>query len=212
MVTPFKWTPRRRQAVPLVADDLLTDAQIAAACGVTRQALVKWRAHPDFQAAVEELQAKARAGIERKHIAEKDRRVQAAVERHRKMERVIAERASSPLMEGVPGGQTGLIVAKPMLVKVYESRPVSDLQLEDGGDGVDFKPDVLDDRDYLDSVKRSVIEYEYAVDTALLKEMRETEKQVAIELGEWSEKRDHRLDAEAFLDALREFGRGDSGG
>jgi hypothetical protein len=32
---------------------------------------------------------------------------------------------------------------------------------------------------------------EFAVDTALLKEMRETEKQAAIEAGQWSEKHEH---------------------
>lgn len=32
---------------------------------------------------------------------------------------------------------------------------------------------------------------EYAVDTGLLKEMREHEKQAAIELGDWTEKREH---------------------
>jgi hypothetical protein len=32
---------------------------------------------------------------------------------------------------------------------------------------------------------------EYAVDTGLLREMREHEKQAAIELGEWTEKREH---------------------
>jgi hypothetical protein len=32
-----------------------------------------------------------------------------------------------------------------------------------------------------------------AVDTALLKEMRETEKQLAMELGEWTEKQQHEI-------------------
>jgi hypothetical protein len=32
---------------------------------------------------------------------------------------------------------------------------------------------------------------EYAVDTALLRELREHEKQAAVELGEWTEKREH---------------------
>ena len=34
---------------------------------------------------------------------------------------------------------------------------------------------------------------EYAVDTGLLKELREHEKQAAIELGEWTEKREHKF-------------------
>lgn len=35
---------------------------------------------------------------------------------------------------------------------------------------------------------------EYAVDTGLLREMREHEKQAAIEVGDWTEKREHKFD------------------
>jgi|GEM_PF-6585379 len=50
---------------------------------------------------------------------------------------------------------------------------------------------------------------EWAVDTGVLKELREHEKQAAIEMGEWTEKREDTLNAtESFIAALREFGRG----
>ncbi|HEX7313286.1 MAG TPA: hypothetical protein VF297_05170 [Pyrinomonadaceae bacterium] len=41
---------------------------------------------------------------------------------------------------------------------------------------------------------------EYAVDTGLLREMREHEKQAAIEVGEWTEKREHSFDLSSLTD------------
>lgn len=50
---------------------------------------------------------------------------------------------------------------------------------------------------------------EFVVDTGLLNELRQHEKQAAQELGQWSEKREEQLDLGAsFVQALREFGRG----
>ena len=46
----------------------------------------------------------------------------------------------------------------------------------------------------------------YEVDTSLLKEMREHEKQAAIEVGQWQEKVQHDF-TEGFVQALKEFGR-----
>ena len=48
---------------------------------------------------------------------------------------------------------------------------------------------------------------EWAVDTGLLKEMREHEKQAAQELGQWVEKQEQEL-GDKFVQALREFGHG----
>lgn len=71
------------------------------------------------------------------------------------MQQVIAERAEAKEMQGVAGGETGLL-----------AHNVKGL-----GKGDDFE--LVD---------------EYAVDTGLLREIRETEKQAAIELGQWQEK------------------------
>lgn len=42
---------------------------------------------------------------------------------------------------------------------------------------------------------------EFEVDAALLKELRELEKQVAIEAGQWTEKREHSFDIDAAIEA-----------
>ena len=76
----------------------------------------------------------------------------------------------------VPGGSTGLLVRQVKLVKIY-SVPGQDLE--------DDEPDAAD---VLCSAKLNQVVYEYAVDTGLLKELREHERQAAQELGQWTEK------------------------
>jgi hypothetical protein len=176
------------QAALAVAKDDESDEAIAQRLGLGRRTLTRWKNLPAFQAKVHEHREAWAAEIKRRGIAEKQNRIDAMVNRHRLLEQVIEERAQDPLMQNVAGGKTGLLVATPMLVKVYESRPVVDLEYVEDEEGGRFDRDVLNDRDYLDSVKRSVVEYEYALDTGLLKELRELEKQAAIELGQWDQK------------------------
>ena len=49
---PFEWTPARREAATLVADDRLNDADIARQVGVSRRTLAYWKTNPVFAAAV----------------------------------------------------------------------------------------------------------------------------------------------------------------
>ena len=119
---------------------------------------------------VSERESQARAELQSSGIANRQNRIDALNDRWLKMQQVITERANDPLVQNVPGGTTGLIVPKPMLVKVYDA----------GGE----------ESDTLHPTKESEMSYEYAVDTGLLKEMRETEKQAAQEMGQWSEKRE----------------------
>jgi hypothetical protein len=54
---PFKWTAPKRQAVDLLASDELPDALVADAVSVGRATLTRWKAHPEFAAAVQEAVA-----------------------------------------------------------------------------------------------------------------------------------------------------------
>lgn len=171
-VTAFAWRPERERAAELVAQGVATDEQIASEVGVTRRQLLRWKAVPMFGERVEAIKTQLLQALRLKGIAEKQNRIDGLVDRHKRLERVIEERALDPLMANVAGGKTGLMVASPMLVKVYEA--------SGGGDDEVLTP-----------TKSSEILHEFAVDTALLKEMRETEKQVAQELGQWSEKHEH---------------------
>lgn len=109
-MTGFRWTTQRETAARLVADDLVTDDQIAAECGVSRQALANWKKAPEFQARVEEHLAATRAAILSAGIAERQNRIDAYNDRWNRMRQVIEERAADPVMQDVPGGRTGLLV------------------------------------------------------------------------------------------------------
>jgi hypothetical protein len=106
---PFRWSNRSELAAQLVAADELTNDEIAERCGVSRPALQKWKARPEFRARVDEHLEVFRQAALRHGVAVLERRVAALDERWRHLLRIIDERAASPLMQGVPGGTTGLL-------------------------------------------------------------------------------------------------------
>lgn len=150
----FRWTGERSLAASLVAEDELTDPEIAARCGIERTTLWRWKLHPVFAAKVADLAKEMGDRSARYAIARKTRRILGLDDRRERMLKVIEERGADPSMQSVPGGQTGLLV-----------RTVKSIG---GGDNA-----------------REVTEY--AVDTALLKELREVEKLAAQELGQLTE-------------------------
>lgn len=167
-VAVFRWSPAREKAAELLAQDELSDEAIASQVGVSRRQVVRWKAEPAFAARVRELAESSLAELRAKGLLERVNRLEALRDVADRIHRVMSERGESELMAEVAGGRTGLLVAKPVLVRVYEA---------DEAMG-----------DVLIPVKQSRIAYEYAVDTATLRELRETMKQAAQELGEWSEK------------------------
>jgi hypothetical protein len=80
----------------------------------------------------------------------------------------------------VPGGSTGLLVKTVRLIKVYST--TEDGQLQPTGQRIEVT--------------------EYALDVRLLREMREIEKQCAIEMREWQRTTGQKLniDLERFTD------------
>lgn len=172
MSANFEWTTRKDQAAERVAQDRETDTAIAEACGVTQRTLERWKLAPEFQARVEQHRTKQRAAIEAKGIAEKQNRLDGYVARYQALQRVVAARSQA--YKAAPGGDTGLIVGKIALVKVYASG--------------DDEPEPEDGDETLFSAKRYRAVWEYSLDTGLLKEMRDLEKQIAQELGEWVNK------------------------
>lgn len=176
-VSGFRWSGKTEMAAMLVAQDTLTDKQIAAECGVVERTLERWKLDPEFRARVQEHRDAFREQIRSEGIANRQNRVDALNDRWGRMRQVIEARAEEHA--DVPGGDTGLLVRQAKLVKVYETAgaPPADQSDAEG--------------EVLYSGKRDVIVYEYAVDTSLLKELREHEKQAAQELGQWTEKQEH---------------------
>lgn len=152
------WTKRRTRAAQLVAEDRLTDEEIAVELGVSRQALAVWKRRPEFAARVDEIVEATRKAILAEGIAHRQNRIDAVNDRWQRLQQVIAERArqheqiDSLQASPAAGASTGLMVL------TVRHLP--------GGGKVE----------------------EWAVDTATLKAMLEHEKQAAIELGQWEEK------------------------
>ena len=166
-IDPWTWTVPRERAAALVADDHLTDAQIAGQAEITERQLARWKLVPAFRVRVQEHVAAMRAAIAAEGIANKQNRVDRLNCRAGLIDKVIEARAADPSTLGAPGGDTGLLVRQVKLVKVYEAKEGSDT---------------------LFSAKRDVEVEEFALDTGLLAELRAIEKQAAQELGEWVEK------------------------
>ncbi len=171
---PFEWTEAASRAVELLAEDRLTDAQIATKVGMSRTTLWRWKQHPEFKAKVTELFDEMIERARRRGIARLDRRMDAAADRHLRMTRLIAERAKD--MKGeIAGGSTGLLVRTPKRVQVTITTVVID---DENGKETEEVETHTEER------------FEYAFDAALMRELREIEKQVAQDTGQWSEKRE----------------------
>src|SRR5450756_2592328 len=74
-VSEFRWTGQRVEASVLVAEDRLTNEEIATRVGVSRQSLDKWKRHPEFQRRVESLVAAMAEAVRARGIASRERRV-----------------------------------------------------------------------------------------------------------------------------------------
>ena len=99
-----------------------------------------------------------------------ENRVHALNDRWRLLHQVVAERAADPSLAEVPGGSTGLIVRTVKVVKVIDQRPFE--EQEEG------------------PMPRMQLVEEFSVDTGLLAEIRNHERQAAQELGQWTERKD----------------------
>ncbi len=175
---PFRWTGRREEAALLIAEDRLTNIEIAAKVGVTRQSIREWKQYPEFMARVDSHVAAMSDAVRERGIANRERRVAALHDRWRRMLRLMEDRAAE--MVGVPGGETGLLVKQIKAVKVKGRGPAgragTQLALWDPEEGDGALAD-----------GGTVEVAEYVVDGTLLKELREHEKQAAIEMGQWEQ-------------------------
>lgn len=104
----FTWTGARERAALMVAEDELTDAEIAEAVGISRQGLVKWKQHPEFQARIAEHVKTLEASVMRYAIAKKRKRVERLNRDWLRIQQVFDERAEEMGNEAA-GGSTGIL-------------------------------------------------------------------------------------------------------
>jgi hypothetical protein len=152
-----KLTVRQRRATVLVAEDQLTDEEIAREVGITRRTLAIWKNQLLFVECVRQAGADLWNAAMRRGIARRDRRLAALQKVHNRLLAVIEARAADPDMKSIPGGSTGLIVRKPV------------------------------------TSAGTVAGYEYAVDTGTIAEIRKVQELAAKELGQLTERHEHRV-------------------
>jgi hypothetical protein len=110
-MTPRKVRPNpRARAAQLVAEDTLTDEQIAAAVGVSKGTLERWKLRPEFRARVAAIIETAIKRTESESINTVAGRALRYKRRAEKLDQVLAERADDPSVAAAAGGKTGLIV------------------------------------------------------------------------------------------------------
>lgn len=168
-------TGRDERIAFFVADDDLSDAEIAQQTGVSERTLYRLKRRPDFAARVLHLREEIRAEIRARGIAVKENRVRALHRRARRLERVIAERAAAAEREELAAAPEGW---HPPLVLPVPAAPVPGFR--SGALARDYKSLGSGDQ------QRIVPVYEF--DAALWRELREIEKQAAQEMGQWVSK------------------------
>lgn len=136
---------------------------------------------PNIEARIAEY----RARIEAEGLANQQNRIDAYNRRWKLLEQIRKERAEDEWLADVPGGKTGFVVKQ---LKTVKHQYIPDPDDEDG------KPSQM------------IVEtWESAVDTGLLRELRELEKQAAQDIGQWTEKREVTgKDGESFAIVFRE--------
>ncbi len=115
----------------LVADDAISDEEIAAQVGVTRFTICRWRKQPEFMARVQHHMDRMAAAIEAEGIANRRNRVAALTDRWDRMQRVIEARAAD--LKEVPGGDTGLLVRQLKSIGFGENNTVIEEYAVDTG-------------------------------------------------------------------------------
>jgi hypothetical protein len=99
----------RIHAAALVAQEKLTEVEIAKKVGVSRRSLQNWKTEPEFQAEVRKHYDAWRDHLMERGVASKERRLYRLNDRWRRLQTVIDERAKDPRFQNVAGGKTGAL-------------------------------------------------------------------------------------------------------
>ena len=166
---PWRWTHKAIQTAHLVADGYFTIDEICQRMSITLYRLQRWKKTAEFARCVDQLREAFGDECQRLALGRRIRRVEALIGRWQKLDDVIAARAARVAEATAATPQRGQ--PAPGAHTGLMARSLRGL-----GSGDNFRVIV-----------------EYKVDIELLKEMREIEKQIAIEVGQWSERREHSI-------------------
>ena len=102
---------KKIEAAALVAEDRLTDEQIAEQIGISRRTLARWKREPEFQELVQQAQEAFRQKVLTTGIADRVKRVQRLDRDWKRMQNLMEARAVETPHD-VPGAGTGLVIRK----------------------------------------------------------------------------------------------------
>lgn len=162
--TKFRWDGRRERAAVLLAEDELSDQKIADEIGVNKKTLELWKRSPEFATRIVEHVKALEAEALKFAIAKKRKRVAALQDRWDRMQQVIVER----------GANEDLGVYR--FERDPETQEITGTHIVPG-----WSTGLLVRKETQNTL-------EFKVDTGLLAELRDHEKQAAQELGQWIEK------------------------
>ncbi len=181
----WKWTDPRERAAQLVAEDRLTDIQIAAKVGIAERSLERWKLVPEFRARVQEHVAKFRERITSEGLAQKENRVAFIRSRLAALRGIVRSRGKLPDHQTAPG--------ETITQKGLQTREVKSLRVT-----VPSTDPELGDREALELIE------EYAIDTATLSEERALLQHLATEMGQWKKQVEVEVSGEvSIVDILR---------
>ncbi len=152
-------TGKRDEAAQLVAEGRLTLEAVAEEVGVHRRTISRWLKEYDFMARVQEVVKEFEDQSRGRLLSQRWGRIEKLIDRAEEIEAVFAARRLQDADADDPS------VAAQVATGHVVKRPK-----------------------YIGHGKYSERLYEYEADTALLREYRETLKQIAMETGQWSEK------------------------
>lgn len=206
--TDFLWDARRTRAAELLAADELSDEAIAQECGRSRRWLSDCKLAPAFMERVGEIRARLAQAIAEKLEAEslgrRENRIRALDEDFRRTQRIVDERGADPAeWADAPGYRSGLLTHTVKSVRagsVYKAHTA-------GVNGIVLKDEDGEPIAMLDGADSPEFEihHVYEFDAALVRERREISKQIAQDLGQWSDKSEIDYREHPFMQAQREL-------
>lgn len=161
---------KKLQAALLLAQGRLTIDHIAEQVGKSPRTIDEWKQLPEMRREIHRHHEAWAQELKEFGIGDQRRRLRDLQDLYDRLWVVIGRRAQSKAMRRAAGGDTGLVCRE---VKKFE-------QVAEQVPGKDGKPETV--------LKNKAV-VKFRVDTALIDELREIQKQAAIELGQWTEKR-----------------------
>ena len=166
---------KKQLAAILIAEDKLTDEAIGEQVGVTRRTITTWRNDPEFQALISDAQEHIKAEALKLPIANKLDRIRELNDLNERNWRIIHDRAARYTTEAADSPEGAL-------AKMY-----GDYTPTEAATGMLVK------QMKISASGKTVTEWVY--DKALASEIRDTQKQAAQELGQWTEQSKVDMDA-----------------